>query len=136
MTPEDRRKQQRDNQNYFSSKISELTRYMSFGICAVSYAVLSSDSTFATDLKASSMWLLLVTALSGSVAIILDYGQYICGWLAASIAAENKKGEYQRTELGAKLNSVQEVLFVIKQIFVGFGSIILITAVGSKVLGS
>ncbi|MFM5914280.1 MAG: hypothetical protein ACKOPR_05985 [Chakrabartia godavariana] len=134
ITPEERRKRYRDNQDYFSGKISELARYIGFGLVAVSFGLLSSDSLFATSLVAKATMMISWAGLLGCGTIIADYLHLLMGWLRNSQAANNQKGEYKLEGIGKFYGFLQDrVLFYTKQILPLIGSVLILISI-SKIL--
>jgi len=68
-----------DEQRHVSSKISDLCRYIGFGITAAVYSIFVSKSDFAMSLLASDKLLLVLTAITAIVIILFDYLQFLCG---------------------------------------------------------
>jgi len=130
MTPEERRKSQRVNQDYFSDKISELSRYIGFGLAAVAFTLLSSDSAFAKSLGGAENNLLIATAGIGCLTLLMDYLQLCCGWASASIAARNSTDKYKMTRGSRAFRCFQNIFYYGKQFSAFVGVITLITMVG------
>ncbi|MEM1134141.1 MAG: hypothetical protein AAGH53_14515 [Pseudomonadota bacterium] len=131
MTPEKRRANQRENQNYFSGKISELSRYMGFGLAAAAFSLLSRSTEFSKGLVATVDNLLLLSAIAGCVVVLLDYFQMLCGYLAASQAAENEADEFQPTATGKIFSQFQGFSFYAKQVIAVLGSLLFLAAISS-----
>jgi hypothetical protein len=125
MTPEDRLKNVRESQDYFSGKISELARNIGFGLVAVSFALLTSDAVFAKAILVESKDDLALAAFVGCIIVLLDYAQLLFGWWSAGRAAANKKGEYNRAGLSKVFRFLQFLAFYGKQVFAVWGAWIL-----------
>jgi hypothetical protein len=135
MTPEERRKTVRLNQDYFSGKISELSRNIGFGLVAVSYALLTSDGIFAKAMIVDAKDKLTLAAFAGCLIVLSDYAQLLFGWWSAGRSANNVAGDYNQTRLSKVLAALQFAAFYIKQILAVWGAWIL-TASTWKAAGS
>ena len=133
MTPEERRAKQRENQNFFSEKLSDLARYMGFGLAAAAFTLLSSDSTFAKKLAETADALLVLAAAFGCLTVLFDYLQLFCGWRCASIAAENESNEYRMNTQSSRYRTFQFGFFYGKQFLAFAGAVILIVAIGTQI---
>lgn len=131
MTPEERREQQRKNQDYFSEKLSELARNIGFGLAAIAFTLLSSDSTFATSLAEAAGVLVVIAAALGCLTVLCDFLQLFCGWRSASIAAENASGNYEMKT--PKTRKLQFCFFYAKQGLAFTGAVILLIAIGTQI---
>ena len=133
MTPEERRAKQRENQNFFSEKLSDLARYIGFGLAAAAFTLLSSDSTFAKRLAETADALLVLAAAAGCLTVLLDYLHLFCGWRSASIAVKNKSDEYQMNPQSCRYRTFQFGFFYGKQLFAFVGAVILAVAIGTQI---
>ena len=130
LTPAQRRAKLRDNQDYFSSKISELARYIGFGLVAVSFGLLSSDSIFAKTLVAESTNTLIWSGLLGAVTVLADYVHLLLGWLSNSQAANNKEGDFKLAGIGKLFRFLQDrIFFYLKQLAPLGGAILLVISI-------
>lgn len=133
ITPEERRKRYRDNQDYFSGKISELARYIGFGLVAVAFGLLSSDTVFAKALVAQSAVSLSWAGLLGCATILSDYLHLLMGWWSNTQAANNEKGKYKLTGIGRLFRFLQDrVFFYLKQILPLAGISLLLIAISKS----
>lgn len=73
-----------------STKVSDLARFISFGILALAYSIFSSESTFNAELLESSRHIIMGMAAAAACAILFDYLQYLFGFFNSQ-AALNKK---------------------------------------------
>lgn len=133
ISPAERRKKLRENQDYFSDKISELTRYMGFGLVAASFSLLSRATDFSEKLSARSDNLLASAALLGCLVIACDFLQLLAGWWSNSISAGNEADDYRPTRWANAWRQVQFAMFYGKQILAGLGSIALTVAIASGI---
>jgi hypothetical protein len=81
-----------DEKQFVTGRISESVRYVGFGLLAIFYAVVSSDSTFAIRLSTEMSLELRGIAIAGAAAVLLDYLQYLCGGIVIE-AAIKRTGE-------------------------------------------
>jgi len=125
-TPAERRAEQRENQKYFSGKVSELSRYIGFGLVAAAFSLLSKSTDFTNNLIDGTDTLLIWTALIGCGVVLLDYVQMFSGWRAATNSAENTQGQYIQTKSAKNWRCVQEACFIIKQLAAILGSGLLV----------
>lgn len=79
-----------DEKRLVTSRISETTRYIGFGLLATFYALLSSNDPFPAHLKADHSLALRLMALCGVVAVLFDYLQYVFGRRAVQNALDRK----------------------------------------------
>lgn len=91
---EERRKSVLAEKRHVSSKISDLSRYVGFGLVAVVYAILTSDSKIVIQLYERYTTALLAAAFFGALTVILDYLQFLGGYLAVEQALQNEEGSY------------------------------------------
>lgn len=134
LTPEQRRAKYRENQDYFSSKISELARYLGFGLVAVAFGLLSSDAIFAKALVAKSTMLLSWAGLLGALTVLADYLHLLMGWFANTQAANNERGRFKISGIGLVFRFLQDrVFFYLKQILPFAGVILLLISISKAV---
>lgn len=132
--PADRRKNYRDSQDYYSSKLSDSTRAMSFGLCAVAFTLLSTDTAFADAVTGSSSWLLLIAAALGALSIVADSLQMLFGWFGTKRAAENDAGEYKADALAKGFFAWREAAFYLKLVFAFVGAAILVFVLADQII--
>lgn len=128
-----RRTNQRNNQEYYSTTLSGVVRYLAFGMCGVAFTLLSTDTFFAQLVRGQSTSLLVWVAFLGIVTLIFDYLQLIFGWFAAKGAAENKEHDYKETGLVILWSFIREGAFYIKQITVFFGAALLVYVIANQI---
>ena len=95
---------------FVTGRISESVRYVGFGLLAIFYAIVSSDSAFAIRIAHEYSWEMRGIAISGAAAILLDYLQYFCGGIVIE-AALNRTGD------GANLADRQSVWYKLRTLF-------------------
>ena len=112
-----------EEKRHVSSKISETSRYIGFGLVAVVYAVLTSDSAFMEAIAAEHHSELLIAATLGGLTVVLDYLQFIGGYISVNAALNNVAGDY-RYNKKAFFYRLRVASFWMKQITALAGSII------------
>jgi|TARA_R110002049_G_scaffold44111_1_gene129282 hypothetical protein len=132
MTPAKRLENIRKEQDSYSSKVSETSRYIGYGLVAAAFSLLSRATEFSKGMEPFADNLLIWSAICGCVAVSLDYLQMLMGWLAASQAANNKP-DYEPTKLGGIFVKILNVAFYGKQAVAVVGVIFLLIAIGSRV---
>lgn len=95
MSSDQQRNKVLEEKRHVSSKISDLSRYIGFGLVAVAYAILTSSSADIASLYGERRFLVLLAAAFGTLAVILDYVQFLSGYLAVQAALKNKVGEFE-----------------------------------------
>ncbi|NRD88358.1 hypothetical protein C8024_01110 [Sphingopyxis sp. BSNA05] len=115
MTPEKRLENLRKEQDAYSAKVSETSRYIGYGLVAAAFSLLSRATEFSKGMEAFADNLLVWAAICGCIAVSLDYLQMLMGWLAASQAANNGT-EYKQTKRGKQFQAVLNFSFYSKQV--------------------
>jgi uncharacterized membrane protein YdcZ (DUF606 family) len=78
-----------------SGQVSANNRFISFGLVAITWTILTSDASFAaTLLAAHPFWVLLVGAI-GCLGVLFDYLHYSCAAEAATKAINNKTKDHE-----------------------------------------
>lgn len=118
--PEDREKEVLEEKSRVTTRISETTRYLGFGLLASFYAMISSGDPFPQKLEASSPTLLRLMALCGALAVSLDYLQYVFARWSVQRALDrtDKPYHYNRKWLSYR---AREMCFLTKQVVVLLG---------------
>lgn len=126
VTPEERRSNQRDNQEFFSEKLSDVCRYIGFGLIAASFTLLTKGDKQGLKLEAWADFSLMTVALIGCGVIFLDISQLHNGWLNAKDAATNEDGEYKNTPAGLEYKKANLRYFTWKRYAALAGSALLV----------
>jgi len=110
-----------------TTRISETTRYVGFGLLAVYYALRTADSAYAHGLAEAHPCLLRLMGVSGLGAIILDYLQYVLGSKSVNEALNRPSLDYDETSVWYRGRAIT---FVLKQwaALIGAASLALIFA--------
>jgi hypothetical protein len=115
-----------------STKISDLVRYISFGILAVAYSIFTSESDFAKELLRSSALVVLAMAALSACSIVFDYLQYLFGFFNSQIAL-GQGGDDLSYPKGLFLYG-RYLFFYLKQILTMASAFLLIYSIFSEVL--
>lgn len=91
-----------------TGRISETTRYIGFGLLAVFYGIVSSDSTFARNIAGHHPTELKLMALFGAFSIALDYLHYVFARWAIQQALDRQAppNKFNKNWLSYKARSV------------------------------
>ncbi len=94
-----------EDKDFTSNRLSELSRYISFGTLAVIFSILSSESVIWKKLQTDYKILAFYCALSGITSIFLDFLQYIFGYFTSCKAASgcNPSYKYEKTWITYRL---------------------------------
>lgn len=117
-----------EDKDFTTNRLSEQSRYISFGVLAVVFSLLSSDSgmwkKFQTDYKTIA----LCGALLAIASILLDFFQYIFGYFASCKAAGgcNPSYKYQKSWVSYRLRMA---CFWAKQGAAGLSGILLLAII-------
>lgn len=122
-----RKKRIQDDKDFTSSRISESTRYLGFGLAAVAMALLTSDAAFPKKLMAAHPTPVILAAALGCLTIFADYLHYLFGYLASDEAARNRDGDFGYLTQSIYYRA-RRWFFYSKQIFAALGFLFLITA--------
>ncbi len=112
-----------------SSRISDLCRYIGFGLVAVVFTILSSDSELVIGIYENYTGWLLSASVLGTLTIILDYLQFLSGYRVVQKALCNKKGNYMYDDTSFWY-WLRNFAFMAKQITAFSGAIILVIVIG------
>ena len=83
-----------DQQRHVTENITQLCRYIAFGIAATCYSVITSDSAFSKSLVLQHKQALITSTIIASFAIVFDYFQFLCGYGAVRHAVGNDVDGY------------------------------------------
>jgi hypothetical protein len=128
-----RRQKIQEDKDFTSARISESSRYIGFGLAALTMALLTSDAEFPKRIMMHYEGFILCASAFGCVAIVLDYLHYLFGYLASEDAGRNRDGDYGYLTQST-FYKARRWLFVSKQIVALLGAgifiIVLLTAIG------
>ena len=106
-----------------TEKISDLSRYVSFGLLAIYYSIITSNSIEAQKLFNSDGHTLMFLALFAAASLFFDYLQFWFGYLNVrrSISMQDRDDEY----IHSWTLSARYISFYLKQLFSWLGVILL-----------
>ncbi len=84
-----------EDKDFTSNRLSELSRYISFGTLAVIFSILSSESLIWKKLQTDYKMLAFYCALFGIASIFLDLLQYVFGYFTSRKAASGSNPIYK-----------------------------------------
>jgi len=128
MTDVDKRKVVLEEKRHVSSKISDLSRYIGFGLVAVVYTILTSDSKAVIKIYENYTFLLLLVAEFGAATILFDYLQFVGGYFSVEAALKNE-GDSYRYNSKSFWYQLRIIAFWIKQVIALLGAILLIIVI-------
>lgn len=111
----------KDDADFNSSRISETSRYVGFGLLATYYALkVDQSASIATD-----SGLVTAVGLAGALAVLFDYLQYVFGYALARSALGD--AEYRYHQGVAKIwFPLKTIAFWLKQVAAIGGSVAVI----------
>lgn len=112
-----------------SLRISDLCRYIGFGLVAVVFTILSSDSKLIIGIYENYKGWLLIASVLGILTIILDYLQFLSGYRVVQKALGNIEGDYLYDDTSFWY-WLRNFAFMAKQISAFSGAIILVAVIG------
>lgn len=128
MTDDELRKaysQRLEQKGVVTSRLSETTRFVAFGIVAWVFAVQASDAEFSTSYVSSyEIWVNLAGVLA-VISIASDYFQYLSAYLSVKHALTRKNEGYKYNKNHPSY-FFQLCFFALKQISVGTGALIVV----------
>lgn len=101
--------------DFASTKVSDLCRIFGFGLLALSYSLIISDSEVPKLLVKNNRFLVFVMGLTSAVTIALDFIQYFSAYIQSVSAMKNdafdyKVGRYWPTTI------IRNICYYLKQI--------------------
>lgn len=126
----DQRKKVLEEKRHVSSRVSDLCRYIGFGVVAVTWTLITSTSDFATSITTNYRTWLMLSAIGGILTILFDYLQFLAGYLSVNEALNRTDNTYDDKSLAYKS---RKVLFWLKQVTAIACIVILIVVVISNI---
>ncbi|MEQ8295224.1 MAG: hypothetical protein RIB55_01935 [Nitratireductor sp.] len=120
---ESRRIKRIDEKAAVTSKISDTTRFVAFGLLVIFYGIHIGDDSFATQARNEYPNLHFFMGLLSALAILLDYLQYVFGFVSVEDALKSESQEYDSTHIAYK---ARDYAFKWKQYCVIGGASILV----------
>lgn len=84
-----------EEKRHVTQKISDLARYIGFGLCAVVFGLLMSDSAYAQNLIALELLPLFGAGILGLITVSFDYLQFVFAYKNVQQALKNETGGYE-----------------------------------------
>ena len=83
-----------EEKRHVSSRVSDLCRYIGFGLVAVVFVLLSSGSDYAKGVVSQHQNMLLFIGGTGCLTVIFDYLQFFAGYITVNRALKNTERNY------------------------------------------
>lgn len=127
------RTQRLEQKGAVTTRLSETTRFVAFGIIAWVFAVQASDAEFSKSyVTAYEIWINLAGVLA-VVAIASDYFQYLSAYFSVKHALTRKDEGYKYNK-NHPAYFFQLFFFVVKQIAVGAGALMVVATFSLHVI--
>jgi hypothetical protein len=84
-----------EEKRHVSSRVSDLCRYIGFGLAAVVFLLLSSNSGYAKSVALQHQNMLLLIGGTGCLTVIFDYLQFLAGYFTVNRAINNTENNYE-----------------------------------------
>lgn len=94
-----------DHKTHVSGKISDMCRYIGFGVIAVAWMTLNSSADFSVSLASEFQMELTISAIFGILTVAFDYLQFLCGYFSVNDALKSKDNDYDSSSLPYKFRS-------------------------------
>jgi hypothetical protein len=115
-----------DELDFLTNRISELARYVAFGLTALFFVLLSSSSDFAKEIMESHGPLILLISFFGCLALLADYAQYQFGKIYVKrVLDQARRGGPRQYDEEHPLYRSRKWSSWFKQMLAGVGAIIL-----------
>ena len=102
--------------NFNTAQVSDRSRYVSFGVIAIFFTLVSSTSTFANEVQTSHSWSMFWMVVFAIGSLLSDYFQYLCGHINAVRSANQNLPEDRPFDDEDLFYFATNMLFVVKQI--------------------
>ncbi|MEM1288920.1 MAG: hypothetical protein AAGH60_11260 [Pseudomonadota bacterium] len=122
-----------DDQKEMSGRISETSRYVSFGLMAIVFSIYSSNEGFLHQLLTQQSAIVNAIGLAACLAIVSDYFQYYCGYKSVRKAISNERGGYLYDPASLSYRG-RHFFFWMKQLFSLLGALLLLSMLAWSVL--
>ena len=94
-----------DQKTHVSGKISDMCRYVGFGVIAVAWTTLNSSADFSISVASGFHMELTVSALFGILTVAFDYLQFLCGYFSVNDALKAENNNYDSSSLSYRFRS-------------------------------
>jgi len=88
-----------DEKRHVSQKLSDLIRYISFGIIAACYSMFTSDTNLILGILAKYKWHLSVATEFSVLSIALDYLQFLFAYFSNNEALSKESNLYNKDSI-------------------------------------
>jgi hypothetical protein len=137
MADADHKAQQRqlrlDQKSAVTSRISETSRLVGFGVVAWVFAIHTSQTDFAVRYISTYKFWINIAGFFGMLTIVFDYMQYLCAYFSVnhSLTRSEHNYSYNKNHAGYVF---QNVFFVAKQVFAVLASLLVVVTFGLSVV--
>ncbi len=120
------RKARLEEKKILTSRISETSRFVSFGLLALYYGLQTADDHFSQNIRLTAGDLIEIMAICALLSLISDYLQYFFGSWSVKHALNSASQLYDQTRMDYKL---REFFYSAKQVLTFAGVIALLIAI-------
>jgi|SRR6056297_1370553 len=122
-----------DQKSAVTSRISETSRLVGFGIVAWVFAIHTSQTSFAVSYVSSYKLWINIAGFGGMLTIVFDYLQYLCAYSSVnhSLTRSDQDYSYNKNHAGYVF---QNIFFVGKQVCAVAASLIVVVTFGLSVI--
>ena len=124
----ERKDRVQQDKDFTSARISDLSRYIGFGLAGVVFLLLTSSSDYAEAMVRNFQAPLVLSATLGCLTVLFDYLHYFFGYLSSRTTAKDTERNYQFNPQ-SKLYVWRFRFFWAKQVCAVLGAVILIVCV-------
>lgn len=103
------------DRDFTTNRISDLSRYISFGILIAIFSVLTSPSIGRHVLAGFDQIFIFLSAVFAILTIIFDYVQYVAGYISSSAAYDNVGDDFEYEDSSCS-NRLRAFSFWVKQV--------------------
>jgi len=94
-----------DQKTHVSGKISDMCRYIGFGVVAVAWTTLNSSAAFSVSVASNHRTALIGSAIFGILTVAFDYLQFLCGYFSINEALKSSTNEYDSSSASYRFRS-------------------------------
>ena len=95
----EREKRVKEDKDFTSSKIGDLSRLIGYGVLAVAFSLLTSTAPFAVEFVRAFSIEIKVVAAFGILSVLFDYFQYLAGYIDSSFVIKKEGFRYSKSSL-------------------------------------
>ncbi len=108
-----------------SGRIGETSRFIAFGLVALVFTVHAAANDLSASILLHNKTLLNIAGLFGTLSILCDYLQYLCGYFSVNRALSREQSSYSYDDTGIAYKG-RSIFFWLKQVFSLLGAVCLI----------